>query len=187
MAAVITLECACCGKTFLRPAKQFKADKSKAVFCGRTCFLKQKKRAQWDFWSFVDKKGEDECWPWKGGIDSNGYGYFEENDKHVISHRRAYELTNGPIPKGEGYHGTVIRHTCDSPSCNNPSHLIPGTHQDNMVDMISRRRTKLKLTEDQVRAIREDARPYGEICKEYGISRPTVSNIKWRTTWKHVQ
>jgi uncharacterized protein YerC len=56
-----------------------------------------------------------------------------------------------------------------------------------MVDMISRRRRALKLTEDQVRSIREDNRVYSEISKDHGISVPTISNIKCRVTWKHVR
>jgi len=30
------------------------------------------------FWSFVDKKSPDECWEWRGGINSTGRGFLPE-------------------------------------------------------------------------------------------------------------
>lgn len=186
MAAYVSLICAWCGKSFERQARIVRAKKAKKTTCSQECRLNEKRRAQLDFWSLVDRTDKDGCWPWIGGIDTNGYGFFEQDGKHIIAHRRAYELTNGTIPLGIGYHGTEIRHECDNPPCCRPSHLVPGTHMDNMIDMVSRGRSVLKLTEVQVREIREDDRPYAEISRDYGISRPTISNIKYRTTWKHV-
>lgn len=69
------------------------------------------------FWLLVDIKGEDECWPWRGGINSNGYG----------GHRRAYELTKGPIPEG-----LIVMHLCNNPPCCNPKHLEAGTQSENI-------------------------------------------------------
>jgi hypothetical protein len=187
MAAYISLTCAWCGKSFERLAKIVRAKKAKKTTCSQECRMNEKRRAQLDFWSLVDILSPGECWPWKGGIDTNGYGFFEEENRHVIAHRRAYEKHHGAIPEGDGYHGTVIRHTCDNPPCCNPGHLVPGTQADNNLDTKSRKRLKVKLTEDDVRAIRADIRPYAEICAQYGISRPTISNIKYRTTWSDVE
>lgn len=33
------------------------------------------------FWERVDKRGEDECWFWKGKLTPNGYGYCKANHK----------------------------------------------------------------------------------------------------------
>ena len=44
-----------------------------------------------------------------------------------------------------------------------------------------------KLTEDAVRAIREDTRLQREIAAEYGVAQTLVSKIKARKKWAHVK
>lgn len=95
------------------------------------------------FWGFVDKTaGPDACWPYMryrhghGSTAGNGYGSFPIGEKGKYqANRVAWMLTNGDIP--DGMH---VLHTCDNPSCCNPSHLRLGTHQDNMRDMIAKGR-----------------------------------------------
>jgi uncharacterized protein YjcR len=43
-----------------------------------------------------------------------------------------------------------------------------------------------KLTEDQVRAILADPRPGSRIASEYGIAAGSVSDIKRRKSWAHL-
>lgn len=157
------------------------------AYCSEKCKVEGRHKASNDFWSMVDRSGgPDACWPWLGKTDRNGYGFFSENGEHVLAHRRAYELMHGRIPDGEGYHGTVIRHSCDFPPCCNTSHHVPGTQADNGRDMAVRGRAVTKLTPGQVLAIRADTRKYDDICAEYGISLGTVSEIKNRKIWKHI-
>src|SRR6187402_1095896 len=49
------------------------------------------------FWQNVEKGPLDECWPWKGKTNSNGYGHFNFRSTHILSHRLSYELHIGPI------------------------------------------------------------------------------------------
>lgn len=140
------------------------------------------------FWSKVDIRGADECWPWLGWKNADGYGYFRIGSKKVKAHRVAFELTNGPLKN----HGL---HTCDNPPCCNYGHLWDGTHQQNMRDRDTKGRLgerrgtangNAKLTEEQVLAIRSDSRTSRALADEYGVNRKTIESIWHRKKWQHL-
>jgi len=79
------------------------------------------------FWSKVERRGADECWPWLGAKKATGHGVFRFNGKTVRAYRYSYELLVGPIP-----HGLQIDHLCENPPCVNPAHLEPVTHHVNL-------------------------------------------------------
>lgn len=88
------------------------------------------------FWNKVDKRGADECWPWKGGVDLDGYGQSCYKYRNQRAHRLAWEVVNGrPVPSGLN-----VCHSCDNPPCCNPGHLWLGTQADNMQDAVQKRR-----------------------------------------------
>jgi hypothetical protein len=90
------------------------------------------------FWAKVDKKGDDECWPWKAYRNKQGYGRLGiAASQCVNAHRFSWVLHNGSIPTG-----IFICHKCDNPSCVNPKHLFVGTRQDNTNDMMIKKRGK---------------------------------------------
>jgi hypothetical protein len=85
-----------------------------------------------EFWALVDKRGPDECWPWMGPINIDGYGA----GMNMTAHRKAFSLHHGrEIPKG-----AWICHHCDNPPCCNPAHLYEGDRRTNMRDQIDRGR-----------------------------------------------
>src|SRR5271157_183966 len=87
------------------------------------------------FWKYVDVRSDNECWPWIGNRNDKGYGTIGDKGKVVKAHRVAWALKHGPIPDN-----LDILHKCDNRPCCNPSHLFPGTQQDNIADMIKKNR-----------------------------------------------
>lgn len=143
------------------------------------------------FWAKVDKSGGPEaCWPWTAALTSWRYGHFHcrKWGKDYMSHRLAWEFTNGPIPAG-----MLIQHTCDNPPCCNVAHMRLGTNETNMQDMVVKGRKATKLNADQVREIRRilaspDFRGTNtELGMQFGISASQVSTIKRRRQWTHIK
>lgn len=144
------------------------------------------KRREERFWSQVHKQDMNDCWPWLGKVDKDGYGFFwNPNPKIQRSHRYIFYKINGYLPE-------VVRHMCDNSSCVNPSHLIGGTQAENNNDTIVRGRHrynpmlasyKKKLTYQQVIDIYKDTRSNTEISKLYGVSRESIRDIKLGYTW----
>jgi hypothetical protein len=86
------------------------------------------------FWSKVEQRASDECWPWTRGKSGEygSVGHVEVNGRVVTqvgAHRVAFYLTHGYWPR-------VARHTCHNPPCCNPGHIIDGTPKLNTGDMI---------------------------------------------------
>jgi hypothetical protein len=130
------------------------------------------------------------CHEWTGHILPNGYGRYTVGiDDEIDTHRIAWVLANGPIPKG-----MVVRHTvCRNRACCNAQHLQVGTYKDNMIDrerdgMTARgeRQGRAKLTEEQVIAIIRDPRSSTQVAADYGIHPRYVIDLRNRKSWKHV-
>lgn len=118
----------------------------------------------------------------------NGYGQFHLNGKTAYAHRVAYEIANGTFPRE-----AFVMHSCDNRKCVNPAHLSLGTFDENMADMVEKRRqahgsknSHAKLTPDQVRAIRSEIGTHKEIAQRYGVVQPLVTMIRNGRIWKHV-
>lgn len=79
----------------------------------------------------TDKRTPTECWPWKGRVDTKGYGLIlmRRNGRMLSfrAHRCSYEQYKGPIPVG-----LELDHLCRVLLCVNPNHLEPVTHAENM-------------------------------------------------------
>lgn len=143
---------------------------------------------------------ENGCWEWTDCL-SQGYGKLNVNGKKLAAHRVSFELFNGIIPDGEGFHGVCVCHSCDNRKCVNPDHLFIGNHKDNMDDRDKKGRGKVpnttgslngrsKLNEFQVSIIKKllDSGLYyqGEIAEIFDVSRRCIGHIKTESKWRHV-
>jgi hypothetical protein len=149
------------------------------------------------FWDKVDVRSPDECWDWMGGRANTGYGNMKIQEKRIGAHRIAYTLVNGTISHDGSYHGGIIMHSCDRPSCCNPFHLRLGDAQANMDDKVLKGRsargeknTKAKLTNAQVLEIRKmyskGRVTQRSLAQKYGVIQQAIQAIVTRTTWKHI-
>jgi hypothetical protein len=161
------------------------------------------------FWSKANLTANPErCWEWNAAKSKEGYGRFSLNYKEkYMAHRLAFVLHHKkPINK------LLVCHTCDNPSCINPSHLFLGTHLDNFKDMKEKGRSckgnrsrnylypekrqkgesngSSKLKEHQIIEIRNkydnENMSSKEIANQYGVHETTINNIVKRKKWKHI-
>lgn len=141
------------------------------------------------FWSKVDVRGPDECWPWLAAVDGDGYGRFSHGGRgapQARASRFAYACEHGPIPEGAS-----VLHSCDNPPCCNPRHLRAGTHQDNMeVAVVRGRKPRVRgnarLTPAEVLEIRRSAATGSSLAARFGLAKSTVSMIRSGRTWADV-
>lgn len=143
------------------------------------------------FWEKVDRRGPDECWPWKATAKHKfGYGAFRLEGRIVAASRAAWIITYGPVDDG-----VEILHRCDNPPCRtgghgsrapsatcpccNPKHLFPGTQTDNLGEQSPH----AKLTDRQAAAIRAEYVPKSTtagsaaLARKYGVSVTTICRI----------
>lgn len=131
------------------------------------------------------------CWLWIGSV--NPYGQAKMGGRPFRAHRLAFLLATGESPQ-------VVMHTCDVPSCCNPSHLRAGTHALNVADRHAKGRTRngtshgskrpaAKLSEWQIpliRAAHAKGRTQRSIALEFGVNKTTIASILSGRAWAHV-
>lgn len=148
-------------------------------------------------WNRVAIGGHDECWNWKGGINSHGYGLCQYNGKARNASRAAYMEINGGPPDG-----WVVCHTCDNRLCCNPAHLVAATQGDNVRDCVAKSRQNLrsgkdhhrsnaKLTPELVKECRDlyfsGKESQSSIGRRLGLHSSVVSRAIRGHSWGHVE
>ncbi len=158
------------------------------------------------FWSKVKVKTKKVCWPMRRCPDKDGYGRIKIKGEFVRAHRVSYLLFHNKQP-GE----LLVLHECDNPSCCNPKHLFLGTNDDNMRDMVAKKRSPFgnrnvarkrpgirqgikngaaKLNDRKVRQIRRKHSvgnvSFASLGREYGVVYGIISAIVKRKLWAHV-
>lgn len=145
-------------------------------------------------WGKVQKGQPDECWPWTGRRNAQGYGTTKVGNNFWLVTRLIWTWQHGEIPEG-----MCVLHRCDNPTCVNPAHLWLGTRTDNNRDRDRKgryhggrgeRQWKAKLTETDVKAIRQagaNGIATGKLAAQFSVSTSTIRYVVQRTTWKHVK
>lgn len=149
------------------------------------------------FWNRVDRSGgPSACWPYRGKLDdpdpARGYGVLHigprSDNRTLQAHRYAYFLTHGAWP-------LICRHTCDTPPCCNPAHLIDGTQADNVRDRDERRRGRWHEGGANHRAVLgpelgvailseyEKGARQVDLAARFGVGQSTISAVVRRTHW----
>lgn len=168
--------------------------------------LSEKDKAR--FWAKVDKRGDNECWPWTGHRKKFGHGAFRLSGGLATASRVAMALTGAEIPPG-----LFVCHRCDVPYCCNPSHLFLGTSLDNAQDRERKGRGNQLRGDAHPSRTMPETRPRGqeintailnpekvtelrrlsslgvnnaELGRRFGITKAAARLVVIRKNWKHV-
>lgn len=133
-----------------------------------------------------DVDEETGCWHYTGATTGNGYGYIRYGNEMAYTHRVSAVLFLNFDPASRLY----VLHTCDTPTCFNPSHLFIGTAWDNARDAVAKgRKSGKKLTREKVVKIKyllRDGHTHRSIGEDYGVTTACIGQIAREEAWRHV-
>lgn len=150
-----------------------------------------------NFWGRVERGTADQCWPWTGRTNEDGYGVVGYHSRRGIgAHRVAWALARngGTLPD------LWVLHHCDNPPCCNPDHLFLGTATENNRDRARKGRTKgwagrsgpdhhrFKVTDEmrsEMRSLRAAGFTQLAIAERFGVSRGYVAHVAAGVLPKH--
>ena len=126
------------------------------------------------YWAKVEIAGPDDCWPWRAGMHSMGYGAFSirlpgGGYRMKPAHQISAFLSYGPS------NGRYALHSCDNRPCCNPRHLRYGTQTDNMQD--AKQRGRLSAPPIHRGPAPHRNMPKGEDVKTSKMTNATVAEI----------
>ena len=147
------------------------------------------------FWSKAEVKADNECWNWQASASRGGYGQFGLNRMSVKANRVAFYIVHGDTPPDKPF----VCHHCDNRLCVNPNHLYAGTRQDNMDDMVKRKRQRPRRGEKHGRSVLKEADIHAirvlyesgeftqkQLAERFGVKRGYISLLVNRKSWTHI-
>lgn len=132
---------------------------------------------------------DGDCLIWRGACCS-GHPSMRKNGRNVLVRRELYADTHGPIKKG-----AILRVTCGHLRCIEPSHaklttyrgvavecgalgLMSGVVRSARIAATKRAGPQAKVSDADVRAIRESDETGAALAKRYRISEGMVSKYR---------
>lgn len=131
----------------------------------------------------------DQCIDWPFG-ELEKYAYFVVGARRVRVHRFICTVFHGspPSPRLEA------AHLCGRSRCINPKHIAWATHAENMAHTIihganhpGSRAGGARLTDEIVLEIRRSTASNAALAQYYDIAASSISKIRNRKAWRHVQ
>lgn len=131
----------------------------------------------------------DDCLIWPFSRTDNGYALIWHEGRNFIVSRLVCERIHGTAPTPEHH----AAHTCGrgSDACVTPKHLRWATRTENEADKIVHGTTNRgeqcgssKLTEADVREIRQMSGTQREIAEKFGVAQSAISKIMTGATWR---
>jgi hypothetical protein len=138
-----------------------------------------------EFWSNVTVGKSDECWPWTGYLEKDGYGQFYFEGRMRPAHELAVTFTTGERRAP----GLDTCHSCNNPPCCNPADLRFDTRKGNVADMLAAGTHYAhvgKLDRDAVQLIRERysaGAKQATLAADYGVTNGLISQIVRGLRW----
>lgn len=129
------------------------------------------------------------CLLWLGSRQKrSGYGQIQTRTGSKLAHRVSKEESGCSVPVG-----SVVRHTCDTPACINPNHLIVGTQRENIADRDAKGRQSkgtqvysAKLSVLLVRQARQESWSIEKLQAKRGVSYRAAKEALRGASWRHV-
>ena len=100
------------------------------------------------YWAKVGPPTASGCRLWTGAISGKGHGRVRLGDHVYIAHRVAWAIAH----PGEDLPELVAHEVCDTPLCQEPTHLQASTVRDNTRSYYDRRNTPRSSLRDTRRA-----------------------------------
>lgn len=131
-------------------------------------------------WESKDMGYDTPCHVWTGNKTTGRkvanparYGRIYLHGSYKTAHRATYEAKYGPVPDGMHLH-----HLCFVTLCVNPDHLQVVTPADH-----ARLRPDVKLTNEDIPAIRMSRLPGTKLAEMFGVSESLISAVKNGHSW----
>lgn len=137
-----------------------------------------------------------DCLMWQGCRGSRGYGWMAVGKTNrEATHRISWAIANNAQPP----RGMHVMHSCDNPSCVNPSHLSLGTAKDNQRDcwlkgrknpLRGSRHASSRYSESQIiqaAAFFAAGFTYAQVAEKVSVNRQTLMKILQGRRWPHIQ